>query len=280
MTAICRLGAVVFVFLGVGCIAPDTRPMLNGEIALSTHQIHRGMVQNERGVAKGSLTAIIPMEFQGSDQGDLRFDVRGHVDLQNDTGDAWLPDNHGGEFGEVDLSLEYFRPLGPIDVTTGITQYVVPNGEEVDEDVLLLRDERGTTTELFLSVSKTFFDSLTPSVVVHYDIDESQGFYVNASVEQVITLQRLDVTLSVGLGYSEDKHSDWTYGTLTSDLDDGFADLQGMVRVDYQLNDVYSIFAGIGAVTLIETDIRDWIDDRSDIDTENIWGFAGVSFGI
>lgn len=282
-----RTQAVVwgFVVWGLsGCVGPDTRPVLDGEVGLATHQIHRGMVQNERGVARGNVTTTIPLTLQGADQGDLRFDVRGHLDLQDDTGDAWLPDGHGGEFGEVDLSLEYFRPVGPVDVTAGITQYVLPNGEELDEDVLLLRDERGTTTELFTSVSAPVLAntplSFTPSFIIHYDIDEAEGFYLRGGIEKAFVIRRFTITASIGLGYSEDKHSDWNYGTLRTDADDGFADLEGIVRVDYDLNETYSVFAGLGGVTLIDTDIRDWIDDNSEIETENIWGFAGVSFRI
>ena len=267
-----------------GCVSPDTRPLIEGEVGLATHQIHRGMVQNERGVARGNVTTTIPLTFQGSDQGDLRFDVRGYINLQDDTGDAWLADGHGGEFGELDLSLEYFRPVGPVDLTAGITQYVLPNGEELDEDILLLRDERGTTTEIFTNVAVPVLPttplSFTPSLRVHYDIDEAEGFYIRAGIDKSITLRRFVITASIGLGYSEDKHSDWTYGTLSSDEDDGFADLEGTLRVDYDINETYSVFAGIGAVTLLDTDIRDWIDDRSEIDTESIWGFAGLSFRI
>jgi hypothetical protein len=278
-----RIGLTILATLLVsGCIVPkDAKPSLGLGVLSSTEYNHRGMVENERGVVQGDVKAGVPLTFGGT------FEARawGNMDMTYETGDAWMPRGHAGEFTEVDLTGSYLRTVGPVDLSLGVTQYVLPNGSEY------LNESRGTTTEVFASVGGDVLPEsifgFYPLVTAHQDIDEADGVYVNGGIFKGFELMKeLSLHLGASIGYSNEKHSIWTYGVK----EDGFSDLRGTATLSYRLDEHTTIAVSVAAWTLIDTDIERWVNNRAivsdhgggnfrrGINTDTVWGTAGVSW--
>lgn len=245
---------------------------------LASQYNHRGMVQVEKGVAQGELFADFPLALPGSNSelGFLSLGTWANLNLQDDTGDAWFPQDQGGKFSEIDLTAQYSRSLDdlgiPVTMAAGLLAYVIPNGSEFPNGV------RGSTTELFVSAHKTLFGdeiySFTPSIRMDYDPDEVDGFYFRGGLSKGIPLgQMFQLDLGVHLGYSEENHSDWTYGVDEA----GLADLRGSAAVSYFFDESTTVYLGVGASTIIDSEIRDWFDIVG-IDSDNFWVNLGVSW--
>lgn len=274
--------AILATLLVSGCIVPeDAKPSLGLGVVASTQYNNRGMVQSDRGVVQGELKAGVPLVFGGT------FDARtwGNMDMTGQTGDAWMPDGHAGEFTEVHVTGSYTRAVGPVDLSAGATNYVVPNGSEY------LNGSRGTTTEVFASMGgEVLPESLFgfyPLVTLHQDVDEADGLYVNGGIFKGFELMT-DLSLHVGasLGFSNEKHSLWTYGVK----EEGFSDLRGTATLSYRLDGHTTIALGVAASTIIDSDLERWIENRAKvndrgggnfkrgIETDNVWGTVGVSW--
>ena len=124
-------------------------------------------LQNEKGVAQGSMEVNLPLK----DQGELAIGSEASMDLHNDTGDAWFPDGHAGEVTESELTARYSNEWAGFDWTFGIDNYNLMNGAEFAVGTAF--GARGPTTELFLSLSHDGF--VVPALSIHYDIDEVDG---------------------------------------------------------------------------------------------------------
>lgn len=275
--------ALSLALMGAGCLRPeDARPSFEGSVSVSSQFNRRGMVENDRGVLQGAGTARVPFRYGGA----FGLKAWANLDLTNETGDAWMPDGHAGEITAVDLAGSYSRTAGPVDLSGGVSSYVLPNGSE------FLNGPRGTTTELFATAGgdvlpKSIF-GFYPLMSLHYDVDEAEGFYLNGGVHKGFTLAgdlRLD--LGVSLGYSSENHSRWTYGTA----EEGFSDLRGTATLTYPLGEATIIAAGVAASTITDDDIRRWIETRAivrrrpgaldpferGIDTDTVWYTLGVT---
>ena len=183
------------------------------------------------------------------------------------------------------MTGSYSRTVGPVDLSAGMTNYVVPNGSEY------LNGSRGTTTEVFTSVGGEVLPEsrfgFYPLVSLHGDIDEADGIYVNGGIFKGFDLMD-DLSLHVGvsLGFSNEKHSEWTYGFK----EEGFTDLRGTATLSYRLDERTTIALGVAASTILDNDLQRWIEDRAKvndrgggnfrrgIETDTVWGTAGVSW--
>lgn len=266
--------------LSSGClVAPETRPGVELALLASTEHNHRGMTESERGAVQGEAKIRVPSSIGGS----FRFKAWGNLDPSDDTGEAWRPNGHGGEITEVDLSAAYGRAVGPIDSSVGVTSYVLPNGSE------FLNRWRGTTSEVFATAGSDLFKGefygFYPLLSAHYDIDEVGGLYLQGAVFKGVPLtDELRLVLGVSLGYSEARHSWWTYGFKAA----GFSDLQGTLSLEYRVTENTTLVAGVAASTILDDDIKSWMENRAivrrisatevrrGIDADTVWFTLGA----
>jgi hypothetical protein len=245
-----------------GClVAPGTRPGVHIDSFLMTKYIHRGQVEVNDPVVQGNANIDLPTK----DGGTLSLGALGNVNLRNKNGGGWFPDGKAGKFTEVDLSASYSRQVAGIDVRGGVETYVLPDGPEFPFGV------RGTTTEVFGAIGKDLA-GFYPQFTMHYDWDEVDGYYLESSLSRDFKLfEKLTAEASVGLGYSDKDHSDWTYGIAESGLADG----RGSVTLFYDYDESTTFQLGVAYSTIIDKDLRDWFD-IIDIEPDNFW----ITFGV
>ncbi len=248
-------------------IAPDAVPIVDVRADLLTQYNHRGMPNVDAPVLQGEMALNLP--GLGEDEYDLR--AWGNMNLENDTGDAWFPDGHGGQFTESDLVGSYSRPLGEFDLTAGIFYYGIADGAEFATGPAF--GPRGPTAEVFASLSREVLGCL-PNLTIHYDFDEVEDFYIEGGVLKSLSLsERFGLDLAVNLGWSGADESLWNYG-----LDEaGFADLRGTAGLSYFLDDRTTLRALLAASTMVDSDLSDWFDVIG-IDPENVWAGLGVTW--
>lgn len=248
-------------------VAPDAQPLVDVRADLLTQFNHRGMVQVDAPVFQGEMALNLP----GLDEDEYNLRVFGNMDLENDTGDAWFPDGHGGEFTEVDLMGSYSRSVGGVDLTGGLFYYGLENGSEFATGPAF--GARGPTKELFATASGEVL-GLIPAFTIHYDFDEVEDFYIEAGVLKSLTLsESFGLDLALNLGWSGADESLWNYGLAES----GFSDLRGEARLSYFLDARTTLRALLAAGTIVDSDLSDWFDVIG-IDSQNVWGGLGVTW--
>ena len=251
--------------LFTGCLVQErATPAFEIGFDAATQYNHRGMVQNEEGVLQTNAVIGLPLKGDGL----LRLTGFANMDLSNDTGDAWFPEGHAGEFSEVDLGASYSRDFEGFAIAAGIVSYVLPNGDDFP-----LAGERGETKELFASVGREVF-GFFPAIIVHYDFDEVDDYYVEAEVSRSFELaDKLSAKLTAGVGYSGEDASLWTYGIDES----GLSDLRGSGSVLYAYDDRTVFDVTVGASTILDDGIEEWFD-IIEVEQDNVWVSAGVTF--
>jgi len=283
----------LFVVLSSSCLlAPDPDPLVDLRLDALSQYNHRGMVQNETGVLQGEMNVNVATKGEGE------LDLRSwaNLDLDSDTGDAWFPDGHGGEITEAQYSATFTKSFDETSVSVGIFNYSVLNGAEFQQNTAMLADDRAPTTEVFARVAYDLLGalltepvvSLTPALIVHYDIDEVEDVYAEVNVRLGSTLARLlgsaepgswqeklGFGVDVHLGYSGEDHSLWAYGFEEA----GFSDVRGSADVSYAVTEQVAVRGMIAGGTIIDSDLRDWFDVIG-IDKTNFWGSLGVTWSF
>jgi hypothetical protein len=260
--------AVIQMALSSCIVAQDSPVLVDLEADYLTQKNFRGMVQNETGVAQGSMAVDLPLV----DQGDLVLASEASMDLSNDPGDAWFPEGHGGEVTEADLSARYSNEWAGFDWTLGIVNYNLMNGAEFAQATAL--GARGPTTELFVAVSRAWF--IEPALAVHYDIDEVEDVYVRGSLGKVFPIgEKWALGAEVGLGWSGEDMSLWNYGLAES----GFADLGASVELAWSLSETTSLRALVAGSTIVDSSLQDWFD-LIGIETDNVWAGLGATWSF
>lgn len=248
-----------------GCIfKPDSPPLVDARVWYASQYNHRGQVMNDRGVAQADLN----LNLETRDGGEIDIYGFANVDLSNSTGDAWMPDGHAGKVTETDIKASYSRTLGPVDAGAGLLTYVPANGESFPFG------RRGTTTEMFGTVSGTIPLGIEPRFEAHYDFDEGDGWYLRAGLGRTFAiLEKLSVGLDATAGWTSKNQSKWDYG-----IDEqGFSDVRGTLEVRYEWDPQFDTFVGVHFSTIIDDDIRDWFDQVG-IEQDNLWVTAGLGW--
>lgn len=226
---------------------------------------HRGMPQNERGVAQVQLDTYLPVR----DGGTLRLKTFGNMDLSNSTGDAWFPNGHAGKFTQVDFMAAYTRSVGEWDLTAGVQAYILPNGLEFPFG------QRGETKEVFVEAGRAVGD-FYPALRLFYDFDEVEDLYAQGSVRYDLPIDEdWAADFELTLGYSGEDQSVWNYGIAES----GLADLRGVGSVYYAWDEFTEVRAQIGLSTILDSGIEDWFE-AIDIESDNAWVTLGVGWSF
>jgi len=97
-------------------------------------------------------------------------------------------DTRKGQVNELDIMLEYARPVGDFTVTAGFGYYGFI-GQSIDK-----------TQELY--VTATLEKLLKPSLKLFFDYDEGSGIYGEFSMSHYFDLGKVDVSASVSLGFN------------------------------------------------------------------------------
>lgn len=234
------------------CVVPDGAvPQVDLATGLATKYVHRGMVQNEEGVMQSEAVMVLPAEKDGA----IVARAWGNMDLSNDTGDAWLPDGHAGKFSQIDFNLLYVQSFENASVTAGFINYNLPNGLEFPFG------ERGATSEFLvegqMQLSEKYF-SIVPSLAIHYDFDEVEGFYIRTGVERAFPINdQLTITSDLGLAWMDGDQAFWNFAEPGSS---GLGDLTLRGTAEYVIDDHTTATGFLAYSTLLASAYRDWFD--------------------
>jgi len=262
------IGIPGVILLLSGCkVIEGTQHSVHMGVDAATQFNHRGMPQNDRGV----LQPEMGMGFPTRDGGTLDLDAWGNIDLTDDTGDAWFPDDNQGRFSEIDFRATYDKRVDAFDLAAGIVNYNLLNGLEFVNTPAA--SPRGSTTALFVSATRDVL-GYSPFLEVFYDIDEVEDFYVRLGASKSFELAELwhaDVTLSQG--WSGEDEALWSYGVKES----GLSDLSVLGSLTYDYDENTTAHVTVGASTIVDDTISEWFDAIG-IESDNVWLSAGVSW--
>jgi hypothetical protein len=252
-------------FLEACWIVPeDARPTVEVNAQAASEYNFRGMTNNERGVLQTDMAIDLPTKLETSS---VTLKAWSNFDLSNDVGDAWFPDGHAGEPSQIDLLASYSETYRGFDITSGLVSYVPQNADDFP-----FVEERGETKEFFVDIAHPGPFGIVPSLTLHYDFDEVEGWYLNTAVARGFPInEKLALDLRLSLGHSDSRQSDWNYGLRAS----GLADLQGSGRLTYQLDKNTTLHLSVNGSTIVDSDLRDWFDVLG-IDADTYWAGIGV----
>ncbi len=203
-----------------------------------SHYVWRGIVVNEDPVVQPSLT--ISKEMAG---GTVAFNVWGSFDLTD------FSENNGSSFRlqEIDYTLSYAKSLTEwIDFEAGVIYYRFP-GTSFD-----------STWEGYASFSFPATCFVTPSITAYYDFDEADGWYVKAALDREFAItEAVTLGLSTSLGYADADYNAYYFGVDES----AFTDLNFGAALSYQVTESFSVGISAGYMVLIDSDIRDSMDN-------------------
>jgi hypothetical protein len=273
----CRVAALLFIVsvTATGCFIPEDA---NANVRLGsefgTKFVHRGMTQVDAPVLQPTLGVTLPTVTGDS----INVTTRANMDLQNDNGNAWFPNGHGGRFSEIDFIASYNMKLTEdINVNAGVFNYNLPNGREFNLDGKGgPGEERGSTSEVFVTVSGNVLDA-TPYISWHYDFDEVRGAYYRAGITETFQINDTwSVVVDGSIGYASSAQADWMY-----DLDEsGWADLRGFVKVNYAYDARTTLTAGLHGSMMTSSTLDSWFNDVGVFDDDPIWFTLGVNWNF
>jgi len=263
--SLCALLALPF-FAGCYVVPKDARPEVALEAKVASEYNFRGMTNVDAWVLQTEGVVDLPTK---AETGFITAKAFANWDIRNDTGDAWFPDGHSGEPSQIDLSLAYSESYRGFDFVSGIVSYALQNPDDFPKAP---SGERGETKEVFFSAARPTVWELVPSLTVHYDIDEVEGWYFNAALSRDFPInEEFIADSSISLGYADSDQSDWLYG-----IDEGgFSDLQAHAGLQYLLDVNTTLRLGLNYSTIVDNDISDWFDTIN-IDPDTFWADFGV----
>src|SRR5688572_8125760 len=155
---ICICGA-----LAAGCAA--ARPAVSLDFAVASQYVFRGAVLDDEPVVQPGLRVE-----QAVGSGTLGAGLWSNFELSNDR-------DLGNEWTEYDLTLDYSRTIGRIDMSLGAARYEYPHtGVPGSTEVFALLSVNGLL--------------LTPTLEAWYDCEEVAGIYYNFNVTHALELPK------------------------------------------------------------------------------------------
>ncbi len=217
-------------------------------VDVATKYVWRGQLLTDDPVVQPSITLS---------RGGLSLNVWGSIDATD------INEGSGDEYRiqEVDYTLSYgFTPTEGLDIEAGFISYTFPG------------TGLPTTEEVYGSASLSNVP-LTPTLVVYYDVDEVDGFYVNLGIGHTFQLtEKLALGLGAGIAWADSDYNNAYFGVD----DGGLGDVSVSAALDYAVNERLSISAHVGYTAFPDDDIRDAADAGYG-DSSNIAGGVNLT---
>ena len=213
-----------------------------------THYVWRGMVLTDDPVLQPALTL--------SSHG-FSLNVWGSVDLTDVNED----DGDSLHLQEIDYTASYSAsPVEGLDLTGGLTYYTFSGLD--------------STAEVFGTVAFSCLP-LKPTLSGYYDVDEGEGWYLNAAVAHTFSLtEKLGLTLSGGVGWGDRKYHEFYFGGTSGSA---VSDLLLKATLSYALSDSLSVAVYAGYATLLDHEVQDLGEE---VYGESDTAFGGVSVSL
>ena len=163
------------------------------------------------------------------------------------------------EYGRVDVTADYSMTAGRHLFGAGLVGIAYYEGGADD------------TMEAFLWYALDV--TLLPAITVAYDFRDIQGFYASLGLAQSVELirDRLALDLHLEVNGADEAYADALFGyseqlarELQAFAPDGpsLVDLTFSVETPLRLGEVATVTPGVQLMTLLDSDIRDAVDDR------------------
>jgi uncharacterized protein (TIGR02001 family) len=235
------LGAVTML---LGTVRADDKALpFDVELGVDvfSHYMWRGMVVNEDPVVQPSVT--VSKDLFG---GTVAFNVWSSFDLT----DFSETNGSSGHLQEIDYTLSYGKSLTEwVDFETGVIYYRFPG----DAGTL------PSTWEAYASFSFPATCFVTPSVTAYYDFDEVDGWYVKAALDREFAItEAVTLGLSTSVGYADADYNAYYFGVD----DSAFTDLNFGASLSYQVTENFSVGISAGYTLVIDSDLRDAVNDE------------------
>ena len=238
---------------------PDSPMTATASVNYASQYWFRGVPQNEAGNLQGSMGVAVPT----SNGGTINASAWGNMLLSNDSGDAVMADQNGGEFGEIDLTGSYSQQFGQFAVTTGVVSYNFPNAIGP------------STHELFVAAATEWF-TLKHTLTLYYDFDLLDDMYLNYMAAKSWGIaEGTNFDLSGMIGYMGADQAEFYFGTDDSGLSD--ASITAGVSHTWDANT--TLFLSGTLVTVIDSDLED-ASDNNNFETDGAWITAGVAWSL
>ncbi len=231
MNSTLRLCLAAFALPLAACSSLELAP--GAEVAVASQYVWRGLQLDDRAVLQPDLFVEA-----ASEQATVSVGAWGNVPLDSHAGDQ-------GELTEIDLYVDYGRPIGSFDVSVGLVNYSFPaSGAE-------------STSEFHVTVAKDL-GGFTAAVETWVDFVEAEGAYLNFNVSRAIEIApQWELALLAGMGYMDDGQAGFNYGVDEA----GFSEWAAQATLSHPLNDSLGL-ALIGAFSsVLDGDLRDAVDD-------------------
>lgn len=204
-------------------------PSVSVDASFYNKYVWRGILLTDGPVFEPSIT----VEWNG-----FSVNVWGNLDLDDVNGLE-------GEFNEVDWTVGYEHEIvGPLSGSVGMIVYEFPN------------TAFATTAEAYVGLSLDV--PLSPSLTAYFDVDETDGVYVLASVGHSFELPKFcenvsaSLDLGAGFGWGSAKNNFAYYGVKSP----GFTDYYVSLGMPIAIGDHVTVTPNIKYTGLLDDDLR------------------------
>jgi len=234
---------------------------LNANVA--TAYIDRGYTWNDGFVFQPSIEFLRGLGDIGDlEENSLGFNAWGNMNLSRY--DRFYK---SGEFSEIDLSAFWTFKVEGLDAIVQYTQQLFPllsNGRSLGPVI----------HEFMLGLSKTFDNDITVGGEFYYDYStDARGVYVPLYVQYTLEMDRFSLTPRAHIGFITKQ--------ISAGGHSGLNDYELRLTGKYALNDATALFARIGYVGSLDTDVlprvKDMPFEKGGLDTK-LYGLVGVSY--
>lgn len=162
---------------------------------------------------------------------------------------------------EVDYTVSYATsPVEGLDLEGGFAWYSFSSYD--------------STGEVFASATLSGVP-LSPSLAAYYDVDEAEGFYLNAGLEHEFTFtEKLGLTLAGGLGWGSSKYHDYYFGESAHGAE---SDVLLKATLAYAVTEHLSLAVFGGYAALLDGEVKRL---GKEVYGHSDTPFAGLSVGL
>jgi hypothetical protein len=234
---------LVFLALGSsGCTLIKGAPHVDVALDVASQYSLRGAVQVDNPVVQPSASARVPI----SETTGLGASVWANANVEDDAGDAFLPDGNGQAISEVDFTGAYYQELGGVEYIFGLINYSFPTST-------LITPSR---TDAFAAAEWTA-NGWGNAFAAYYALNDFGGLYVRADFNRGwVVNKKTDFDLSAGMGFSDEDNSLLYYGIAES----GLSDLSITGSLSYKFDPRTTAAIYVTATQLVDSTLADSVE--------------------